>query len=873
MSTAPDPRAVEARARLRADVAWAARIIAPAWPLHEFVAVNPLADLVDRPFEAAIAEAAGVRRARVLPPLAALREAVAAGRVSPDDVRAALAERIDGLEDLDDVPIGGTAVPPADLLLADLLHGPEDPAPNAQPRTLGEWADALLGTAIAPAIDEEAGRWCAAATDEHAPWPMPGREHGLWPAWRALAAAGAASHLGLSASAAARLPERADDAVLAALEALGTPGPRRRAELRGHFAQLPGWSALARYAAEHPEEAVPIDLMQVLALRCTLEAALVAAAAREAIGGRTPIADLRRRADEEAAADAGSADAAHEHLEARAHALAQALGADAVGPEARAVLSLLPAGERGAVGLAAAERAYRRDLLDCLDHAPGVRPERPAAQVVCCIDVRSEGLRRHLEAAGSVETLGFAGFFAVAVRYRPLGSATDGAACPVLLEPRNAIAERPSAGAEAQAQRRLEGLQAAGAAESGLHAAREALASPFAVAEVGGWLAGPAAAVKTAGARSAARLRGRARDAIAPPAPTSLTIDAEHGLGLAPEEQALVGEAALRMMGLTSGFARLVVLCGHGSTTDNNPYAAALDCGACGGRQGGPNARAAAAILNAPAVRATLADHGIAIPADTVFAAAQHDTTTDTVAILDRHLIPASHADDVAALEQALAAAGDTLAAERCAALPLAPRAGSRRHAERRAGDWAQVRPEWGLARNAAFIVGPREMTAGLHLGCRTFLHSYRPESDPDASGLETILTAPLVVAQWINSQYYFSTVDPEAFGAGDKTLHNVVGDVGVVLGPGGDLQIGLPWQSVMLDGARPYHEPLRLLAVVQAPLDRTTAIIERNEILRRLIDGGWVSMVAREDGGAPWLRRRDRAWIPAGGVAEAVMA
>lgn len=85
----------------------------------------------------------------------------------------------------------------------------------------------------------------------------------------------------------------------------------------------------------------------------------------------------------------------------------------------------------------------------------------------------------------------------------------------------------------------------------------------------------------------------------------------------------------------------------------------------------------------------------------------------------------------------------------------------------------------WGLAGNAAFIVAPRSVTAGLDLQRRTFLHSYEAEVDTDGSALETILTAPLVVARRINCQYYFSTVSPQVFGAGTKTIHNVVGESG----------------------------------------------------------------------------------------------
>jgi uncharacterized protein YbcC (UPF0753/DUF2309 family) len=128
---------------------------------------------------------------------------------------------------------------------------------------------------------------------------------------------------------------------------------------------------------------------------------------------------------------------------------------------------------------------------------------------------------------------------------------------------------------------------------------------------------------------------------------------------------------------------------------------------------------------------------------------------------------------------------------------------------------------------------------------------------------LETILTAPLVVAQWINCQYYFSTVDPEVFGAGNKTLHNVVAGLGVLRGPGGDLRLGLPAQGA-LDGERLYHEPLRLLAIVEAPLARIDEIVNRNPVLQDLFGGEWVSIAAREQPGDPWLRREPAGtWVP----------
>ena len=124
-------------------------------------------------------------------------------------------------------------------------------------------------------------------------------------------------------------------------------------------------------------------------------------------------------------------------------------------------------------------------------------------------------------------------------------------------------------------------------------------------------------------------------------------------------------------------------------------------------------------------------------------------------------------------------------------------------------------------------------------------------------------MTAPLVVAQWISSQYYFSTVEPDIFGAGDKMLHNPVGGIGVVVGQSGDLAVGLPMQSVMF-GEQRAHDPLRLLAVVQAPLDRIEGIILRNSGLRQLVEGEWIHVVARETDNDAWsLRTPTGGWEP----------
>jgi uncharacterized protein YbcC (UPF0753/DUF2309 family) len=319
--------------------------------------------------------------------------------------------------------------------------------------------------------------------------------------------------------------------------------------------------------------------------------------------------------------------------------------------------------------------------------------------------------------------------------------------------------------------------------------------------------------------------------------------------GFDAEQRVAMADAVLRSMSLTEDFARIVLLAGHGSTTANNPHASGLDCGACGGHTGEANARVAAAILNDHAVRIGLKSRGIDIPEDSWFLGALHDTTTDEVRLYDLADVPSSHQEDVAQLQGRLAAASALARSERATLLGIAGSSNIGRRVMARSRDWSQVRPEWGLAGNAAFIAAPRVRTRGIDLGGRAFLHEYDYRKDAGFGVLELIMSAPMVVASWINLQYYGSTVNNRTFGSGNKTLHNVVGQLGVLEGNAGDLKVGLPWQSVH-DGKRFVHEPMRLNVVIEAPRSEIDRVVARHASVRELVDNGWVHLFAIENQG-----------------------
>jgi len=831
--------------RITAVISDVCSVVPPVWPLKDYVAVNPFLGLSQRRFLEARQTLSAVRTCDMLLPAAHFLRLFEQGDITTHDVEDAFRQCA---TEYPDFYVGRDPLDFAQALAAGAatetsLPGAAGPIAERHYHTVSEAIDARLGSSWSSHVITDISRHCASHYDQgQAAWQNPWKHLPLFEAWMESSRISRRMDLlGIKEFRrfVAALPAEPDVAIVSLLEQLAIPEKHWKPFLLCQLLSVAGWASFLRYRQWVAAAADPAThdehLVGLLAMRLAYDVAL-----------------------------------------------AQTYPDEVAEPG-----SLFPAGEADVAGIrpsttvlarylfqVAAETAYRRGLCGSLlsQKPAGAGRRSPEAgkpattrrtlQMIFCIDVRSEVFRRHLEAASrDVETFGFAGFFGMSLEFVPLGASYGPSQCPVLLTPGFRVHERITTGSDslnAQAVGRRHLLRRGRKVWKSF---QTSATSCFSFVESLGLLYLPKLLGDSFGLTRPV-LRANA-DGVPSRAIAHLGPDL-HVPGpdaLVPERKIELAAGMLRNLGLMRDFARIVAVCGHASDVVNNPYQAGLDCGACGGHSGESNARVSAALLNDPHVRAGLASRGIVVPEDTWFVPAVHNTTTDQVRFFDIDSLPASHQAEFQKVQSWLATAGADTRLERSlrmgfdpdtvAASELGPDAKAARKERtddifRRSRDWSEVRPEWGLAGNAAFIVAPRSRTAGLNLGGRTFMHSYDHAKDPELKVLELIMTAPMIVTSWINLQYYGSAVDNRAFGSGNKLIHNVTSQLGVLLGNGGDLMTGLPWQSVS-DGVRLQHDPLRLLVLIEAPRAAVQTMIEKHAGVRDLVTNGWLSLVVRE--------------------------
>lgn len=816
MSLAAASTTPSASAELGNHIEKACSRIAPTWPLDQFIAVNPYWGWTDQSFLETAASLKRLSGSSFFMPRGYYLQKWREKAIQPEYLQLAIKEAT------------------SDLSISDFIDWlNKDESVEAPLRLLSDAVDANRDLVHEPswrdAITQQISQYCASFFDElQSDWRQT-RKAGLYPAWRTAMAHDHSIALLMArpdiAKKAVRLSANPTELIGNALAQLQIPTEKIGDYMTALLLSVNGWAAWCAYLRwqarlQDKEDDQIVDLLAIrLAWECLL--------------------------------DDG-------HRDGQSVWSSWQRGGLFTGDAA-------PVDRHAAAWQRADEIAYQSSICQSLMQPASCAPASaaPDYQAAFCIDVRSEVFRRALErAAPEVQTIGFAGFFGLPIHYQPLGTEITRPQLPGLLWP--SIGSSDSTGSSA-IDGQIAGQRAERLKESRTwHGFQRLPGSSFTL-------------VESMGLGYIGKLLSRSLSGSQEPPPPEAA-------GLTPQQRALLrprllqdqlddharielAERVLRAMGLTKTYARIILLVGHGSQCANNPHQAGLDCGACGGQTGEVNARALVTLLNDATIRAGLLARGLPIPESTRFVAALHNTTTDEVQLFDTELLPQDCGSDLRHLTDALHRAGEHARDERATALELGE---LRKRPEalltavrKRAMDWAQTRPEWGLAGNAAFVVAPRASTHGINLCGRSFLHDYDWQNDTDGSILELIMTAPMVVTHWINMQYYASTVDNPRFGSGNKVLHNVVGGrIGVFEGNSGDLRIGLPMQSLH-DGHRWMHAPLRLSVFIRAPIEKIDAVIRKHEKVRQLLDGQWLHLFQLSNEGSMIQYYRSSQWRP----------
>jgi uncharacterized protein len=881
--------------RLRRAVEQVARLLPMQGPIGVFVHHNTLHAFEHLSFEEAVIQAAQLFGAEPYMSEAAYRAELARGRIQLVDIDAVLDREPDSVvfARLSRGSLRRAMITPGvrEFDAATVLWRTEqgDLARDFRRAALRTLFEACFSRTVAheeePApprpVDDVIHPWlirlCSVFLDQGtAYWSMPNREKGFYESVRLLFS----RHGGIFPKYLVGLDEEfrrqrglsfsASDAVLDYLESQCSGESEWPEIVQAELLALAGWAGLMHRLEEDPalapHKTLPCSLMDFLAVRLTMSRVASRRGAEDTIPQESSLKTQEKR---RLSRTARIYDAARVlRLSARdVNSLSESEWAAFVG-EVKAFNGL----ERRRILHLAYERWHEREILRSLASHRKYRGlfeqhERPPAQVFFCIDEREESMRRALEEAHpQVETYSAAGYFGVAVDYKGIDDPHGAAFCPVVVKPEHAVVEQPKTEDSALLERRRWRRKVLGMLM------RNSIVSSKTL--VRGWLSTSALGLLSAvplighllAPRRYAHLRDWLNKQFLPEPRTELTLmrntkqsqSAVAGLmtGFAPEEKAERVASVLRPAGLVSEFARLVVILGHGSTSLNNPHESAHDCGACGGRRGGPNARLFAAMANRPEVRERLRAAGIDIPADSWFVGGYHDTCSDDVELFDLDEVPSTHQPDLQSIRSSFDQARAQNARERTRRFESctsdADPAQALRHVEERSEHLAQPRPEYGHCTNSVCVVGRRSLTRGLFLDRRAFLVSYNADQDPGDHDLPALLTAVVPVCAGISLEYYFSFVDNDRYGCGTKLPQNVTSLVGVMDGHASDLRTGLPWQMVEI------HEPVRVLFVIETTPDRLEKVINASASLKQLVVNRWIRVATIDPGSSRVHALRD---------------
>ena len=597
----------------------ASHVIAPLGPLNTFAARNPWVGLEEKSFEQVARRFKHTCDVDLLPNESILLSAWKRGEINHDFLEKSLQQWLDSqnLEfpreeaerfcrsglDLEKQSGNIEPMPEVKVIAKKLSRFHTQITKKHGVQTYSKRLEKLSGKGLAKELNNHMIKWCKLFLDQsNALWSMPNREEGFYHAWRGLAQYDPSLNRD-QRNQLKSLHKEADYALKEALLTLEIPYSEIEDYLKAHLLSLPGWAGMMFWNSEEFPQRKSL-LMEYLAVRVSMEVILI-----------KPYLPLPEHTFENKVKIESLILSWVKWGDLPVKAWSQFTA-----KEIKARLTLAYRFDkilRNQLWLEAWEKTYENRLMRMITTKkhPAIEKVKPAkAQFVFCIDVRSELFRRKLEESGPFETFGTAGFFGLPIETSKLASHHGHNSLPVMFKPKLKVMESSN---ELQLNLYQQRMQAGNALSHTFKSMKQNLITSMLLPEI----SGPWQSIQTLARsfipRKAGLLSSRLREKWLHKPDTELSLDHTHKsetelpIGFTEEQKVQYVKQALKMMGLTDSFSPLVVICGHGSHSTNNPYSSSLDCGACGGASSSFNARVLAQLCNLSKVRQTLEAEGI----------------------------------------------------------------------------------------------------------------------------------------------------------------------------------------------------------------------------------------------------------------------
>ncbi|HDR6822962.1 TPA: DUF2309 family protein, partial [Bacillus thuringiensis] len=687
-------------------VASASRVIAPLWPISTFAAHHPWMGLEKQSFEQVADWLKEIRNVDIYPSAAMIHSAKAKGEIEESFLQSGLSRWLDSQSfhiprkkveqfcqvalKLEELPSSLLSLPEVNKLAEEMSYINTESMKDSSLQPVSSLIENQKGENLSDILNYHIIKWCKLYLDDSgSSWTMPNREKGFYRAWQHLIKFDPA----LSKNERKVLkdwPQDAQVALARALSELGISESNIQAYLEGHLLSLPGWAGMIRWRSQQSIQEQEL-LIEYLAVRISMELAIT-----------KPYLPLK-----------------NQKVEKKVAIVPLIASWIYWGNISTREWLQMPAAEQSELLVFAYrfdENIRRKLWLEAWEqtHAEQLRKKIASkqratndkkhvlAQLAFCIDVRSEPFRRHLEKLGPFETFGIAGFFGLPIATSELGSNNNHPSLPVILKPKHQIKELTN---ENELKSYEQRKRVGSSVRYTFKTMKQNVLTSMALPELSGPLFGLQMVTRSFVPRGVGGFIRNLRKTMLQKPDTTFSLNHVHDtkgeipIGFTKEEKVNYVRQALKMVGLTEKFAPLVVMCGHSSQSTNNPYAAALECGACGGAAGGFNARVFATLCNLPEVREALFAEGIKIPEDTIFAAAEHKTTVDELEWIYVPKLSKTAQEAFDCIETIMPNVSQHANRERLTQLPnfKTKIKNPSKEAHRFAEDWSEIRPEWGL--------------------------------------------------------------------------------------------------------------------------------------------------------------------------------